>query len=75
MSDSSCGAFYQLHRWEMAGTGPVLLQAYARKIAETELKYEKKLQDVEVRKHLFHPSVRVKLLKKGRMALTILKLW
>lgn len=56
----------------MAGTGPVLLQAYARKIAETELKYEKKLQDVEVRKH---PSVRVKLLKKGRMALTILKLW
>ena len=47
-----------------------MAQAYARKIAETELKYEKKLQDVEERA-LSHPSVRVKLFKQGRKAFTI----
>ena len=51
--------------------GPEMAQAYARKIAETELKYEKKLQDVEERA-MQYPSVRgEKLFKQGRKAFTI----
>ena len=36
-------------RFTLKSLGPLDIKAYARKIAETELKYEKKLSEVEDR--------------------------